>query len=129
MRVGEKQKTLLRWEAIVAAFLMLLSMMLVVMPKLEVYAEISDDKIMIETNPDKIESGSNFSVTISFEPECNATIENNGGKVNVYSIGDISGSVSNGQVESAINKDGKLYYKLYIPSGVFSYNGVGDEAS
>ena len=32
MRVGEKQKTILRWEAVIAAFLMLLSMALVVMP-------------------------------------------------------------------------------------------------
>lgn len=126
MRVGEKQKTLLRWEAVAAAFLMLLSMMLVVMPKIEAHAE---NGITIETNPGYIESGSNFSVTLYFSQAYNTELENNGGKVNVYSIGDISGSVSKGEVEYTLDANGNRNYKLYIPSGVLSYNGVGQTAS
>ena len=56
MRVGDKQKTLLRWEAVVAAFLMLLSMMLVVMPdvmaadsnKPEVTYSSSSNRILVD---------------------------------------------------------------------------------
>ncbi len=125
MRIGEK-KRLVRWEAVFAAFLMVMSMAVMVLPGMKVHAESG---ITIETNPGYIESGSNFSVTLYFSQIYNSEIENNGGKINVYSIGDISGSVSDGEVEFTTDSEGNRNYKLYIPSGVFSYNGIGRTAS
>ncbi len=128
MHVGEKKSILFRWEAVLAAFLLILSMAVTLLPGLKAGAANADG-IVIETNPGYIESGSNFSVTLYFDTKYNTEIEANGGNINVYSIGDISGSVAKGEVEYSVDASGVRHYKLYVPSGVFTYGGKGNIAS
>lgn len=102
MRVGEKQKTLLRWEAVVAAFLMLLSMALVVMPRLEVYADATT-----VTTKEVIKKGSDITLDIVLgeTPKGNVTVEGKGGMSGTYG--------------GTANSEGKLQ----VPSGFLSFNG------
>ena len=106
MRVGEKQKTLLRWEAVVAAFLMLLSMMLVVMPRLEVYADATT--VTVDGNS-PIKKGSDFSLTITLgeSSKGNVTVEGKGGMSGTY------GGTATGDENKAVN----------VPKGFLSFDG------
>lgn len=125
MATGEKRAAR-RLTAAVTAFLMMLMMAAVLLPGMKVKAA---NGITIETNPGYIESGSNFSVTLTFDSTYNQQLQNNLGKVNVYSIGDISGQVAGGEVEPVYVNGTISHYKLYIPSGILTYSGVGRNAS
>lgn len=126
MQIGEKKRILVRWEAVVAAFLLVLSMAVVLLPGKDAQAA-SGSEIVIETNPPVIEAGSNFSVTLYFGETYNTDINNFG--VQVYSIGNITGSVTDLAVDTYVNGNGQTCYKLYIPSGRLTYDGNGTAAS
>ena len=114
MRVGEKQKTLLRWEAVVAAFLMLLSMMLVVMPGLKAhavsYVDASSHGVSVEFNPSKLKPGSSFTANVTFDGSMVFPSES---KVTITGYNGISGSYKE-----------KVSTSLYVPKGKLTYDGV-----
>lgn len=126
MHVGEKKSILFRWEAVLAAFLLILSMGVVLLPAIKSSAA-SGSAIVIETNPSRIVSGSNFSVTVYFGESYNSDITNHG--VEIYSIGNITGSVKDVAPDTYVNENGQTCYKLYIPSGQLTYDGKGTVAS
>lgn len=124
MRVGEKQKTLLRWEAVVAAFLMLLSMMLVVMPGLKAHASeyAAAYGISVETTPTTIEEGSNFSFYIRFSTYKKQNVEyaalaSKGSNVTISGVEGMRGKAT-----VTVEDDGSGAY-VYLPAGSFTYDG------
>lgn len=127
MHVGEKKSILFRWEAVLAAFLLILSMAVTLMPNLNVLAW--DESFTIETNPNYIKSGNNFSVTLTFPKNLNTDLEYAGGKVEVYAVGCVSGQVADGKVDYVTNEDGTRTYNLYIPSSVLTYDGKNTKGS
>ena len=122
MRVGEKQKTLLRWEAVAAAFLMLLSMMLVVMPGLKAHASAKAAYygISVETTPTTIEEGSNFSFYIRFSKYNNDTEGPVAVKGSNVTISGVEGM--RGKATVTVEDDGSGAY-VYLPAGSFTYDG------
>ena len=76
MHVGEKKSILFRWEAVLAAFLLILSMAVTFLPGLKV--EAAETAIIAN---EVIKEGSDFSLTIVLGEQCteNVTIRGKGG--------------------------------------------------
>ena len=103
MHVGEKKSILFRWEAVLAAFLLILSMAVTFLPGLKVEAAETEVKV-VQT----ITKGSNFEIQIILG-------EQSTGNVIVTGKGGLSGSY--GGKADAENK-------ITIPSGYLTFDGV-----
>ena len=104
MHVGEKKSILFRWEAVLAAFLLILSMAVTLMPVMTASAAVNSVEIVSANG--KIEYGSNFSFNINVGGNVpgNVTVEGKGGLSGSY-----GGKLSDGV--------------LVVPSGIMSFDG------
>lgn len=104
MHVGEKKSILFRWEAVLAAFLLILSMAVTLMPVNTASAAVNS--VEIDSSNNKIEYGSDFGFNIYIAGDIpgNVTVEGKGG---------LSGSYG-GKLSSGI---------LNIPRGIMSFDG------
>lgn len=132
MHVGEKKSILFRWEAVLAAFLLVLSMAVTMLPVLNVGAATSvpgsQYGIGIITEPTVIEKGSNFSIYITFSSySSNGIIQDplviDGYTVTVNGVNGLSGS---SEVTAETRTDGVAGYYVYIPAGKFTFDGENE---
>ena len=118
MHVGEKKSILFRWEAVLAAFLLILSMAVTLLPNLNVLAaDASTSGISVEFEPKVISEGSKFSLYIKFPHY----LAESGRNIEVNGVNGFSGS-STGKAE-ALNGYEDSYSYYYIPAGSITFDG------